>query len=430
MTTIVDISQDRRLKLEKIRGDLTYRKMSRMSPTSSNVIMYELCNNEVVVPFYYAVKSYNITPNDDLFPEMKVEFKAELLQRQKDILPTVEVLLQEQRCALLSLYCGFGKTIFAIKLAADLISTNGGRVLVCCHRLVLIDQWKLSIEKFTNAKAQIVNATNKISKDVQFYIVNLQNVQKRDLDDFDSVSVLIVDECHTICTQNLVRSMMFVRPMFCIGLSATPYREDGLQPVLNQFFGDTIIHKALRRLYSVYVYDTKFKPIPRTTDNDKLDWNDILKQQSECANRNKKICKISRYFSTRNILILCKRVAHAQILYDELSQTEEVDMFTGTSKSFDSNARILIVTCSKGGVGFDHPKLDMLIVAADVENLFVQYLGRVFRRDDTIPIVVDMNDNFGTLKQHLKTRKSVYEETCGVVYKFEKIFPDFEKYEI
>lgn len=430
MTTILDITDNRRQKLEKIRSDLTFRKMSKMTPLTSNVIMYELCDNEVVVPFFYAFKHHNMIPNDDLFPEMKVSFTADLLPRQQEILPTIENILAEQRCVLLSLYCGFGKTIFAIKLASDLISKHGGRVLVCCHRLVLIDQWKYSVEKFTNGKAQIVSASNQIKKDVEFYIVNLQNVQKRELDDFDSVSVLVVDECHTICTQNLVRSLMFIRPMFCIGLSATPQREDGLQPVLNQFFGDTIIHKTLRRLYSVYIYDTNFKPIAKTNEQDKLDWNDILKQQSESEDRNRKICKIAKYFATRNILILCKRVAHAQVLFEELAKTEEVDVFTGTSKSFDSNARILIVTCSKGGVGFDHPKLDMLIVAADVENLFVQYLGRVFRRDDTIPIVVDMNDKFPTLQSHLRTRKSVYQETCGVVYKFDKMFPDFEKYEL
>jgi len=69
----------------------------------------------------------------------------------------------------------------------------------------------------------------------------------------------------------------------------------------------------------------------------------------------------------------------------------------------------------------------MLIVAADVENLFLQYLGRVFRRDDTIPIVVDMKVSFSSFEQHLKTRESVYRETGGVIYPFEKQFPEFDK---
>jgi superfamily II DNA or RNA helicase len=429
MTTEFTITGDRKTTIQRIMSDLTVRKMSKMSPITTNVVMFEMCDNQLILPFAYTKKTFGVVPNDDDFPTMNVNFKGELLQRQKKILPSVQAILKEHRCVLLSLYCGFGKTIFAIKLASDLISEHGGRVLICCHRVILMDQWKYSIEKFTNGKCQLLSSTNKIDKECQFFVVNLQNVQKRTLEDFDSVSVLIVDECHTICTQNLVTSMMFVRPKFCMGLSATPYREDGLQVVLHNYFGDKIVHKSLNRLYSIYIYKTKFKPIPHEMDNGKLDWNDILKQQSENKERNDKICKIARYFASRNILILCKRVAHAQVLYEELKKTEEVDIFTGTDKSFDSSARILLVTCSKGGVGFDHPKLDMLIVAADLENLFLQYLGRVFRRDDTIPIVVDMKDSFSSFENHLRTRESVYRETGGVIYPFEKQFPEFDKRE-
>ena len=430
MTTLIDLAEhkeNRKQIIEKVRSDLVLRKMSRLSPITTNVIMYELCDSELILPFYYSYKFFNQLPNDDNFPEISVDFTGSLLTRQTEILPDVQKILQEQRCVLLSLYCGFGKTIFAIKLACELINENktGGRVLICCHRIVLMEQWKDSIHKFTNGKCQILTSTNEAQKDAQFYVMNIQNIQKRELDDFDSVSVLIVDECHTICTQNLVRSLMFVRPKFCIGLSATPERDDGLQVALNHFFGEQIVHKPLWRLYTTYIFDSGFKPIPKKNDNDKLDWNDLLKQQAEDVKRNNQICQIAKYFATRNILILCKRVAHAQILCEELQKTEEVDVFTGTSKSFNSEARILIVTCSKGGVGFDHPKLNMLIVAADVENLFIQYLGRVFRRDDSIPIVVDMKDKFYSFQRHLRTRKNVYEQTGSVIYDFHKSFPDF-----
>jgi superfamily II DNA or RNA helicase len=104
-----------------------------------------------------------------------------------------------------------------------------------------------------------------------------------------------------------------------------------------------------------------------------------------------------------------------------LAKNDSVDVFTGSTKTFDSNARILIVTCSKGGVGFDHSKLDMLIIAADVENLFIQYLGRVFRRDDSIPIVVDIRDRFQPFQRHLRTRMKTYLETGGVINKYEDL---------
>jgi len=102
-----------------------------------------------------------------------------------------------------------------------------------------------------------------------------------------------------------------------------------------------------------------------------------------------------------------------------------VSIFMGSDKIVDFSSRVLIVTTSKGGVGFDHPKLDMLITAADVEQNFMQYLGRVFRRDDVSPIYVDMIDDNNTINKHATTRKKVVEEVGGTMYDFERVFSRF-----
>tara|TARA_E500000331_G_C17128746_1_gene657204 strand:+ start:165 stop:461 length:297 start_codon:yes stop_codon:yes gene_type:complete len=80
----------------------------------------------------------------------------------------------------------------------------------------------------------------------------------------------------------------------------------------------------------------------------------------------------------------------------------------------------LIATISKAGVGFDHPKMDALILASDVEEYFIQYLGRVFRREDVHPLIFDLVDNFNSLKRHYYTRKKVYEESGGTILNFKK----------
>ena len=444
MTTQICLAdfQNKKQAFRKIHSELVIKKINNKfragsnpySATGVSVVMYEHQDDDFIVPFNYGLNFIRESgiddsyyPNNDEFVESNFEFTGELLPRQKNILEEVMSDLYKRRSILLSLHCGFGKTIFAIYLSSLLTKEHKGRVLICCHRLVLIEQWKHAITKFTNGTCQVLSSSEPI-KDVNFYIINIQTIQKRNLEDFDSVSVLVVDECHTICTQNLVRSLMFVRPKFCLGLSATPYRDDGMQDVLHRVFGEKIIHKQLKRLYSVYILETGFKPVVTKQESGNMDWNDILKQQSENKDRNTLICKVAKYFTTRNILIICKRVAHANYLYEQLKDTESVDCFMGTNKTYNSDARILIVTCSKGGVGFDHPKLDMLIVAADVENLFVQYLGRIFRRDDTFPIVVDMKDKFAGFQRHLKTRQDVYKETCGTIMNFNLEFKDFGKF--
>ena len=101
--------------------------------------------------------------------------------------------------------------------------------------------------------------------------------------------------------------------------------------------------------------------------------------------------------------------------------------------SFDFNSRILVATVQKAGVGFDHPKLDSLIIASDVEEYFIQYLGRVFRTEEGIPFIFDILDDFPTLKRHYYTRRQVYLEHGGIIKKFndkevDKIgYKDFSK---
>jgi superfamily II DNA or RNA helicase len=439
MTTEVSISQLGLKKidtLQKFNKELVIKSIETnpfikgsYNKTQTKIQLYEYDDDSTfIIPFYYYQQLMFELEKDNIYPNTTEKYKGKvfdftgsLLKRQEEIKDEIIDILEAQRSLILSLYCGFGKTILAIYLAQHLVSLmKGGKVGVCCHRLVLIEQWVHSVKKMTNAKVQVIKAKNKIDEDADIYVFNLQNIQKRTVEDMKNISVLIVDECHTICTQNLAYSMMFIRPRYCIGLSATPKRSDGIDEALYKYFSNTIIERSMRRNYMVYIYSSPFEPrLDKKTE--RLDWNECLSQQADNMERNNQICNIARKFPNRNILILCKRVSHVQTLYNILAKNDSVDMFTGSTKTFDSNSRILIVTCSKGGVGFDHSKLDMLIIAADVENLFIQYLGRVFRRDDSIPIVVDIRDRFQPFQRHLRTRMKTYLETGGVISKYEDL---------
>ena len=106
-------------------------------------------------------------------------------------------------------------------------------------------------------------------------------------------------------------------------------------------------------------------------------------------------------------------------IYNQLKQYgEDVTTFKGNKQFYNCKSRILVATISKAGVGFDHPKMDSLILASDVEGYFIQYLGRVFRREDVFPLIFDLVDNFQALTRHYYTRKKIYEEHGGVIKKF------------
>ena len=79
-------------------------------------------------------------------------------------------------------------------------------------------------------------------------------------------------------------------------------------------------------------------------------------------------------------------------------------------------------------MGFDHPRLDALIIASDVQEGIEQYVGRVFRREDVVPIVFDFLDNMHTLFKHFLTRRSLYTSIGGEVKSFDESFPEFVKW--
>jgi superfamily II DNA or RNA helicase len=259
--------------------------------------------------------------------------------------------------------------------------------------------------------------------------MNVANVTKRDINEFSHIGLLIIDEAHTICTENLSQSLFWFTPKYTIALSATPERTDGKGKILELYFGPERIERKLWRPFNCYVIRTTFKPPSKQNRQGRLDWSGVLESQALNEDRNNMLVDLIRYFQTRNFLVLCKRVDQGTILYNKLkSYKQDVEIFTGTSKRFNRESRILISTYSKTGVGFDHPKLDALIVASDVEEGIEQYVGRVFRREDVVPIVFDVVDKMHTLYKHFCTRKKLYESIGAQINEFDLSFIEFNKW--
>jgi superfamily II DNA or RNA helicase len=388
---------------------------------------YDIVNDHLVaVPFSYFFRELNSGfPNDkNEALSMKAKFQIELFERQKSIRKESLEILNETRSLLLSLYTGFGKTKYAIYLAYKI----GYKTVITCHRSRLILQWVDSIIQACGkeTKIQVVKGKAALKPDVDFYIINPVILAKRNRDDFEKIGTVIVDEAHLICTEKYSRALNFLFPKYLIFLTATPIRSDGQDKVLELFVGKNMIYRPLRANFNVYMFSTGFKPAVQKNSAGDLDWNSVLSSQAQDSDRNETIIDLCRYFSRRNILLLCKRKDQARIVHDGLVECgEDSCIFMGSNKFFNIESRIVVSTCSKSGVGFDHPKLDMLILASDVEENFIQYLGRVFRREDHYPIILDLVDSFRPLQNHSESRKKIYQEAGGNICKFQNCFKSF-----
>lgn len=384
------------------------------------------------VPFNYGL---NLASKKDLcikrpgrnnLGNMNHPFTGTLRDEQKNCRDKALTMLQSYKSVMLSCYTGFGKTVTAINMASKVKL----KTFIVVPKKPLLGQWESEIKKFVPEASILVIEPKKIqnlgSLDhyPDFCIVNACNIHKIDKNFLMVYGFVIIDEAHLQMTEKLAENLLILTPRYLLGITATPYREDGYNVLFNLFFGTAKVQYTLDKKHIVYKVKTGF--IPKGDNNshyNKLDWNTILDDQSKNKKRNELIINIVSKFKDRVFLILVKRVDHGQYLLDCLEKMgERVTSLLGKQQEFDKEARVLIGTNSKIGTGFDHPKLDTLLAAADMVSYYIQFMGRVMRRKDVQPIIFDLVDSHPTLQKHFLKRSKIYLKHGGEIVKFDPKF--------
>ena len=410
---------------EKIVDELSFSPeqpgffKQRYQAKPDSVCAYDIDEEDnAYLPFSYCLhnlQSYITLPSIKEYTKVSCDFKATLRKSQEEVFPDIYKKIKENGTVKLSFYPGFGKTTLSIYLASKLKL----KTVILCHRTVLIDQWKESIERcIENPKIQVLKVGKQIDENAQFIIISAYILPKLGWI-FKNVGTLIVDEIHAFATKLLSKSLIYFTPRYLVGLSATPYRSDGMDKLLDSYFGEERIDRKLFRNHIYYNVQTKLKPEIRKNEQGDLIWDSILEWQSTNPERNRMIVDIVKKHPDRHFLILTKRVEQAKTLKEMLlEQKETVDTLIENETVFDKSVRVLIATIQKCGVGFSHDILDALVVATDCEEYFVQYLGRVMRTEEGEPIVFDLVDDHPTLKRHFTTRKKTSTDAGGTIVKY------------
>ena len=419
MSICVDIDSIRWDVRKNINSDLEIKIESKFGGAPPRYIYpFEIEGNEIDLPFAYATSKLKIKrPTRDSFTaENDFKFEGLLRPEQKEVRQEALKQLSSSGSILLSMYCGFGKSSTSMKLACDI----GLKTLIIVNKIILIKQWEEGIKTFCPVSSVQKLTTRSKKEDCSFYIINAQNVEKMGKSFFSDIGTVIVDEAHLIMAETLSRCLQWVHPRYLIGLTATPYRTDGLNILLDLYFGKYKIIKELWREHIAYKVSTGFKPTIELAKNGRVNWGVVLDSQANNIERNELIIKLLKHHSDRNFLVLTKRVAQGEYLFKRLEEEgEDVTSLFGSNQEYKVSSRILVGTSSKCGTGFDHPKLDALLLAGDVEQYFVQYLGRVFRTKDVKPIIIDLVDDYNLLSKHFNTRRKIYQDHGGEVKNFD-----------
>ena len=374
---------------------------------------FKVIKDYLHVPFYFGVEYFG----KKYLPELQktdFTFHGNLRPKQAEIKDESLDLLRENNTVLLSAYPGFGKTITTLSIISELKL----KTLVIVNKLVLIEQWKDAIEKFLNIKAEVIKGKN--SKKIlnsKIYISNATNIPKHDLENLN-IGCVVTDEAHLLLTKAFSEALLTISPSKLISLSATPYRYDNFNILFDLFFGLKRIDCPLKREHLIYQIVSKEKIESEINKNGSLNWASVISHQTKSPIRNQTIVDNCNLFvnENRHTIVLCKRIEQILILKEKLEQIDIIPAtFYGDDLDFERERKVLLSTFQKAGTGFDYPDASCLILGVDCENYFLQVLGRIFRKDDIIPIIVDIVDNHQVLLKHWYSRKKVYIEANGII---------------
>lgn len=132
---------------------------------------------------------------------------------------------------------GFGKTV----IGAHLIAKRGCSTLVLVHRKELLDQWIARLSLFLGIEPKEIGriGAGKNKSNGILDVAMIQSLVRKDevSDVVACYGQVIVDECHHLPAVSFERVLNEVKARYVVGLTATPYRRDGHQPIIHMQCG-------------------------------------------------------------------------------------------------------------------------------------------------------------------------------------------------
>ena len=316
---------------------------------------------------------------------------------------------------------GWGKTV----LATSLIASRGLSTLVLVHRKPLLEQWVERLSEFLGIPSKAIGrigggrrrATGKID------VAMVQTLARGEIDDLTrSYGHVVIDECHHVPAVSIERVLAAIPARYITGLTATPYRRDGHQPIIGMQCGPIrhIVDAATTQQQHaldlrVVRRDTNFNPDVLPRDSSIQEIYSALAADDE---RLELVVSDARPLlrKGRAPMILTERREHLDrlagqldgdvpnlvVLHGGVQQKARRAALQHLSDLPCDEPRLVLATGRYIGEGFDDPRLDTLLLTMPIawKGTVVQYAGRLHRAhpakrdaivydyvDDAVPVL-------------------------------------------
>jgi len=326
-----------------------------------------------------------------------VEFAGTLRPDQED---AVAAMLSHD-VGVLCAPTAFGKTV----TGAAIIARRRVNTLILVHRTELLRQWQERLDAFFGIGMGVVGTIGggKRKPTGKIDIAVMQSLSRKGEVDplVEDYGQVIVDECHHVGAVSFDAILKRVKARYVLGLTATPIRRDGQQPIIFMQCGP-IRHAAAPPASAPHdlevVPRTLCQPTPIPDDTG---IQDIFRTLAEDQERTAAIAKEAQRAveAGRKVLVLTERTDHLEnircsleehnlepfVLHGRMSKKQRANLVAELEALPPDSPRILLATGRLVGEGFDHPPLDTLVLAMPVswKGTLQQYAGRLHRQHAT-----------------------------------------------
>ena len=329
--------------------------------------------------------------------------------------------------------CGSGKTQMGLAIARRISKPT---LWITHTRDLMVQAEERAKSIFDLPKEAYGEITEgKVNIGTHLTFSTVQTLARVNLDNL-KFGCVIVDECHH-AVQSYKSTSMFAKVMnqiscrYKFGLTATPYRGDGLEKGRFALIGDicSVVDEEEVKEKTVPVYENWYN-VPISTNSidcyngdGTLDYTKLI--TGLCSNEER------NHFIGRTIvdiegscLVLSDRLSQLEILMSFVLNFKKCDMVKATNtkkgkkerkeaieKLKDGRIDCLFATYKLAKEGLDIPSLEHVVMASPIKDksTVIQTAGRVARKAEgkTCGYVHDFIDDMGILQGMAKKRKNI-----------------------
>ena len=291
----------------------------------------------------------------------------------------------------------FGKTV----MAAALIAHRGVNTLVLVHRTELLKQWQERLQTFLGVGKGVVGTigggqgrpTGKIDIAVMQSLTRKGEINSL----VEFYGQVIVDECHHVGAVSFDAILRHAKAKFVLGLTATPIRRDGQQPIIFMQCGpirhtaapsedaphDLAVTPRFRSSLIDVPADAGIQDVFRHLANDPSRTAAVAEEVATAAQQGRKVLVLTERTEHVNAIAkaLGELVQAPFVLHGRMSKKQRATVIEQLSKLPGEAPRVLVATGRLVGEGFDHPALDTMVLAMPISwrGTLQQYAGRLHR---------------------------------------------------